>query len=271
MFRIADELQADLKYSNNERINLEMALLDMVAVKTAPSISSIISRLDGAAPAAGHGRPSAGRDRSRQSAARTPAPHPPPRAAQPARPGPGEAQAGGGTRAGPRRRRRRQQRPAEAGADGASPPSPEKIYRQWEDFLNAIKDTKQYLHCVLKPSSVRLEGDTLYITYPGGADHAYYSRILEKDNLEFIKKEMSGLHGRSLKVSVGGGSPAVPGAPEREKSAPPACCGSERSGQRRADPGAGGGDAEEPGREGIRAGEPDGGKNKKRLSRPDNR
>jgi hypothetical protein len=92
-------------------------------------------------------------------------------------------------------------------------PSPEKIYRQWEDFLNGIKDTRQYLHCVLKPSSVRLEGDTLLISFPGGADHAYYSRILEKGNLEFIKKEMSGLHGASLKVSVGGGGLSAPGAP----------------------------------------------------------
>ena len=53
MFRIAADLQAELKFSNNERINLEMSLLDMIAVKKSPSISSIISRLEGVAPAAG--------------------------------------------------------------------------------------------------------------------------------------------------------------------------------------------------------------------------
>jgi len=202
MFRIADELQSDLKYSNNERINLEMALLDMVAVKTAPSISSIISRLDGAAPAGGA---AAGGRTGTQAPAPPRSPVPGPASRQASAGKPASVQRGGGPAA--------QQQPPEAGAGARPSPSPEKIFRQWEEFLKSIKDTKQYLHCVLQPSSVRLEGETLYITYPGGADHAYYSRILEKDNLELIKREMSSLYGSTLRIAVGGPGPvAGPGA-----------------------------------------------------------
>lgn len=185
MFRIAADLQGDLKFSNNERINLEMALLDMVAVKRAPSLSSIISKLEGTAPPA------------------------------PADPVPAQ----------------RKERPAESrqvtrkNGDAPAPPaqagpapSPGSVFRHWESFLGGIKESKQYLHCVLAPSSVTVEGDTLYISFPGGADNAYYSRILEQKNLDFIKKEMSGLHGSPLKVVVGSGSGAGRGgatAPKR--------------------------------------------------------
>ncbi|MBN1531633.1 MAG: DNA polymerase III subunit gamma/tau [Spirochaetes bacterium] len=51
LFRIADELHRNLRYSGNERVNLEMALLDMAAVKSMPSVSAIIQRLgEGGAP-----------------------------------------------------------------------------------------------------------------------------------------------------------------------------------------------------------------------------
>lgn len=47
IFRIADSLSSELRYSGNERINLEMALLDMIAAKKGPSIAKIIRRLEG--------------------------------------------------------------------------------------------------------------------------------------------------------------------------------------------------------------------------------
>jgi DNA polymerase-3 subunit gamma/tau len=174
MFRIASELQAELAFTSNERINLEMSLLDMISVKKAPSLSSIISRLEGAGHSArNNGGDAAGRPGRKPGAD--------------ARPAAGTVdEAGTATKQG-----------------AAAPPDGSRIYKHWEDFLNTIKDNKQYLHCILKPSSVRMEDDTLYITYPGGADHSYYSRILETRNLEFIKKEMSGLFGRSIRIVVG--------------------------------------------------------------------
>jgi DNA polymerase-3 subunit gamma/tau len=46
-FKIAAELQGKLRIASNERIYIEMAMLDMIAVRNAPSIASIISRLEG--------------------------------------------------------------------------------------------------------------------------------------------------------------------------------------------------------------------------------
>ncbi|MBP7737864.1 MAG: DNA polymerase III subunit gamma/tau [Spirochaetes bacterium] len=202
MFRIAADLQGELKFSNNERINLEMSLLDMVAVKKAPSLSSIISKLEGTAQQA---------------------------AAQPARVEPAPAQKKARAAETPQAQRKSGDAPTPAPAAQPGPaPSPGSVFRHWESFLDGIKDSKQYLHCVLAPSSVSVEGDTLYISFPGGADNTYYSRILEQKNLDLIKKEMSGLYGRPLKVVVGSGS----GAGRGEATAPKKS-GSPQSGARR--------------------------------------
>ncbi|MDR3237448.1 MAG: DNA polymerase III subunit gamma/tau [Spirochaetia bacterium] len=50
MFRVAAELQNDIRYSANAGINLEMALLDMLHIKQSPSLSEILKKL-GEAPA----------------------------------------------------------------------------------------------------------------------------------------------------------------------------------------------------------------------------
>ncbi len=199
LFRIAADLQGDLKFSNNERINLEMALLDMVAVKKAPSLSSIISKLEGAAP--------------------------------PSRIEPAPAQRTERAAETPQVPRKSGEAPTPATAAQPGPaPSPGSVFRHWESFLNGIKESKQYLHCVLAPSSVTVEGDTLYISFPGGADNAYYSRILEQKNLDFIKKEMSGLYGSTLKVVVGSGGGAGQGGATAPKRS-----GTPRSGAGKAD------------------------------------
>lgn len=46
LFTIAVDLQGALRFSSNERINLEMALLDMISIKKRPSITSIIEKLE---------------------------------------------------------------------------------------------------------------------------------------------------------------------------------------------------------------------------------
>jgi DNA polymerase-3 subunit gamma/tau len=46
IFNIAIDLQNQLRFSSNERINLEMAVLDMISVKKAPSISSILQKIE---------------------------------------------------------------------------------------------------------------------------------------------------------------------------------------------------------------------------------
>lgn len=46
IFSIANTLQNDLRFSSNERINLEMAVLDMISVKKGPSIAAILQKLE---------------------------------------------------------------------------------------------------------------------------------------------------------------------------------------------------------------------------------
>ena len=46
IFRIANDLLSDIRFSSNERINLEMAVLDMISVKKRPSIASILQKLE---------------------------------------------------------------------------------------------------------------------------------------------------------------------------------------------------------------------------------
>ncbi len=50
VFAIANDLQNDLRFSSNERINLEMALLDMISAKRSPSIAAILQKLDSSEP-----------------------------------------------------------------------------------------------------------------------------------------------------------------------------------------------------------------------------
>ena len=47
IYRIAVDLESSLRLSNDERINLEMALLDMVNVKKSPSLASILKKISG--------------------------------------------------------------------------------------------------------------------------------------------------------------------------------------------------------------------------------
>jgi DNA polymerase-3 subunit gamma/tau len=60
IFGLADDLYRGLKFSGNPRINLEMALLDMIAVKKSPSIAAILKKLEGENRAVSEEMPAAG-------------------------------------------------------------------------------------------------------------------------------------------------------------------------------------------------------------------
>ncbi|MBN2400992.1 MAG: DNA polymerase III subunit gamma/tau [Spirochaetes bacterium] len=45
IYKLASDLQTSLRFSTNERINLEMALLDMISVKKSPSVASILRKI----------------------------------------------------------------------------------------------------------------------------------------------------------------------------------------------------------------------------------
>jgi len=47
IYKIAGDLESGLRFSTNERINLEMAFLDMINAKKSPSLASILKKLSG--------------------------------------------------------------------------------------------------------------------------------------------------------------------------------------------------------------------------------
>ena len=164
IFRIAVELQSDLKYANNERVNLEMALLDMLAVKRNPSLAELLRKMQDVKAADPVGAASAS-----------------PRAAAPARP-------------------EKKTKPAPENKDIAEESD---VRDAWSDFMKGIIGEKQFLHDILKPASIHLEGRTLHIIYPANEDNSYYTRILDTEKRNVVKEGMSRRLGVDLNISVG--------------------------------------------------------------------
>ena len=174
LFRIASILQNDLKYMANDRVVLEMALLDMIAVRRTPSVAEIIRKLEqgggtqsGAAPGTGStsdtGRGYSGREAGSASVPETAERKPAPT----------------------------------AGAEHHD------ITSLWKEFLASIRESRQYLYFILKPAHVEFSGGELCVRYPGGSDHSYYTRILDAKNISIIREEMSMRMGSDVRVTVG--------------------------------------------------------------------
>ena len=171
LFKVMNEVQKDLRYSNNERINLEMALLDMITLKRGPSLASIIKKLEesqGGAPIKSNAAMSSGIVEKKQ---------------QPAE-------------------KKNESKKSIAKKETTSSVKGD-ISGKWLSFLQSIQNERQYLHFVLKPSSIEYNNNSLSIRYPSDADHTYYSKILDKDNIAFIEKKMSELVGDTVNVQVG--------------------------------------------------------------------
>ncbi len=209
MFRIADELQSSIRYSTNERINLEMALLDMVTAKKTPSIAGIVARLEeegggnsqaktgygGAAPPAKRGGPA---NDSREEN----------KPAGPVNDSREETKKGGPVN-GPRKEKKQ---------DGARKAG--SLEEAWRDFLASISETKKYLHLILQPAKAVFGERSLTITYAEGTDQGYYSRILNQNNIRFIRDEISARMGSEIEVKIGIAQSPAPGSdtPPEEKS-----------------------------------------------------
>jgi len=168
IFRIGAVLQGELRFSGSERIMIEMALLDMAAAKNSPSLASIIRRIE----------------ELEVSRAEKEKPFPPegsgaprPTASQPL--------------ASPRRA------PAEGGLSardrGTPPPkalSAEAAKKFWASLLSSIETKKQYLYFKLKDARIEVEGEALIIGFPPGEGNSYYTRMLDRKDLDFIKGEL---------------------------------------------------------------------------------
>lgn len=183
LYHIAVELQGELRYSINERINLEMAFLDMTLVKKTPSLAAIIQKLEknnaGSAEGAG----------ARKVTATT-------------------------------KKLDEPQRPPSAGGH-ASRQVPGQETRQpvrdiWNDFLISIQNEQQYLFSILKSAAVSIEGNTLKIAFPG-ENSSIYNRVLDAKKQAFVKEKIESRTGQKIQIQIE--TAKQPRGPERSKDA----------------------------------------------------
>jgi DNA polymerase III subunit gamma/tau len=204
IFRIGSDLLAGLRTSANERINLEMALLDMIALKNAPSIAALLKMLDEGGPI----RPSAGDP--------GPAPAKPAEKPASAKPAPPAE-----TRA-PRTDEKllpKKQAGAKAAAQGV--PSDAQMRAAWRDLIKEIETTRSFLHFNLKEARVELRERTLAIIFPEGGGHEYNSRVLDRAAQDFIKAELLKRTGFDVGLLVTSGPRARAEEPVIEEAPPP--------------------------------------------------
>jgi len=167
-FTITSRLQRDMKSGGNDRVLVEMALLDMIAISEGPSISALIQTLQGAkAPATGEKK-----------------------TVEPRKPVVIE---------------KKTEPPVVKGADSAKLSALEEkdIERTWKEFVAQTAQSRQYLNFLLKTAKISISGREVTINYPAGEDAAYYSRILDTNTRETIKKELSERLGFEILISVG--------------------------------------------------------------------
>jgi DNA polymerase-3 subunit gamma/tau len=174
LFRIVMELARELKYAASERIMVEMAVLDLVAVKSRPSIAAILARLEGAPPA------------------------------PPAKPSPEDASPQPHEKKKPLTRAAVNTPPAaHAAARPQDAPDPQASpLKLWAMFMKTVKDAKPFLFMKLTEARPGYDGSILTIHYPDDVDSSSFSRMLDSEDLLYIKDEISRLAGRSVAVAA---------------------------------------------------------------------
>jgi DNA polymerase-3 subunit gamma/tau len=135
MFRFGTALQRDLRFSGNERVVLEMALLDMISARTGPSLSSIIRRLE-----------EAGSGSSPEPGGKAGTPP----AAQHLIP----SEQGGTVKAAP---------------SGEGELTAASLESHWKALVSSLENQRRDLHVKLKESTLSRAGDTLVIACAQGA------------------------------------------------------------------------------------------------------
>lgn len=193
IFRLAVELQTELRFSNTERVNLEMAILDMISVKKTPSISEIINKIQ----TGGITMPSAGTpsDEKKNSIPQN----------KPVTPS-------------------ARQEPASRGQSPSAPVESD-LKKAWEAFMQDAAAKKSSLHIILKPAVIETEGNSIIISYPPSDEFVYYRRTLDRQKLDTISAEMERRTGREIAVSLedkpSSAPPTAPQntGPEQETSA----------------------------------------------------
>jgi len=187
LFRIATDLQNALRFSNNERICLEMAILDMISAKKSPSISSILQKLEGLNnnTEAISNKLNTSQTNSHKNS------NPLVKDSQEKKIIISESDNQPNVQIG-------------GGEDAREPITltNKVLKKQWQDLLSRIKDKKTFLFDHLKDSHIVLKNKIVHIQFPDGLTPEFHSKILEKKDLSFIQDELSNIFKRDIVVSV---------------------------------------------------------------------
>ena len=194
LFATGKELLVSLRSAANERIYLEMALLDMAAAAQAPSVSALLRKIEELS----EGGASTVEKKNRKPHNVITPPHDADAAAE---------------------------RPAEATAnERQSAVSDDAIKRNWDEFIAQLRTTGAFLHAKLAHARVDVRDGRLSINYPAGQDTSYYSRILDRNDITFIKDALKKRMGQDIDVSIGRHDPVEEAelpVPGEDQSAPP--------------------------------------------------
>ncbi len=180
IFQISVDLIRDLRYSSNDRVNLEMAILDMISVRKNPSISSILKRLEGGE--VGDAEVSA----------------------------PSSAQDG-------KQKEVRQEKKEDVSVQKLDP---EKTQQLWNALLEDIREQeKAFLHEKLRVARAEYVKGVLHVRFNGDADNFYRGNINAED-LDYLKKLLYQKTGKHIRIAVDFVSPPPADAAGGEEAPP---------------------------------------------------
>ncbi|HPJ40335.1 MAG TPA: hypothetical protein PLT75_17980, partial [Spirochaetota bacterium] len=202
-FRILTDLQGEIRYSVNERINIEMAVLDMIAARKRPSIAAIIAGLEAGTTAAVK-KPVTKEPLPRQErkAPESVKKNDPPPVA-PAAPKP------------------RVPEPEKKKIPDPEPPSKDPV-KQWGDILSSLKTSKPLLFVKLENTVILKQDDGYHLSFPKIPGETSGERMLDHNDLSYIKVEFKRATGKELLLDISGTSPGInPPGPVRAAETPP--------------------------------------------------
>ncbi|HPJ41811.1 MAG TPA: DNA polymerase III subunit gamma/tau [Spirochaetota bacterium] len=191
IFKLAADLVKNLRFSGNDRVYLEMALLDIAAVIDTPSIAEIIKRLEEGGGSAQNGQsavlPVSPQKNDNSGGVQTTS------AASPQRISAGISP-----------------------ADESAPGKPVEFGEAWRQMLYELSLKKSMLHKILGPADVAYNSGTVTVSYPPDIDASGYIKTLDSGAIALIEKNLSEKTGSAVKVTVKGGSPVRPPAQKPE-------------------------------------------------------
>jgi DNA polymerase-3 subunit gamma/tau len=159
-FKIMNQLLYDLKYVNYDRINLEMALLDLVAVKKSPSLASIIKKLEG--------------DSQRTNL--------PPESKATLRK---SDSLGLGSRE--FLKNIEEKKINEKNSKTKEKKGEKEVLKAWDIFLSRVKEDKPYFYFILNRAKVKVDDNNFSLQYYQDEEKSYYNKTLDQKMLEYIR------------------------------------------------------------------------------------